>query len=233
MQKQIFKFCFALIIVITNVLPNSSIGQHYFRLRADFSIKEKFNDGKMSLTMGSVLYDRTYRKLVYHVTFPKKEDWVIMDTVFYRIVDNVVMDRQFVPMLPSSTIFEFALQNNLDNFGLEKSSYKLDKVERDADMVLTTWLPDKRLAKALGKIIVSKRKGKLVGVAFYTPKDELVKKQIFKGFIKSSGVEFPAEVIEILYKVGGKETKVSTFKNLRINELNDDALYNFVIPASK
>lgn len=187
----------------------------------------------MSLTMGSVLYDRTYRKLVYHVTFPQKEDWVIMDTVFYRIVDNKVVDRQFVPMLPSSTIFEFALQNNLDNFGLEKSSYKLDKVERDADMVLTTWLPDKRLAKALGKIIVSKRKGKLVGVAFYTPKNELVKKQIFKGFIKSSGVEFPAEVIEILYKVGGKETKVSTFKNLRINELNDDALYNFVIPASK
>jgi hypothetical protein len=213
------------------MLPNFLIGQHYFRLRADFTIKEKFSDGKMSLTMGSVLYDRSFRKLVYHVTFPSKEDWVIMDTVFNRIVDKKLVARQFVPMLPSSTIFEFALQNNLDNFGLEKSSYTLNKVDRDGDMVLTTWIPDKRLQKALGKIIVSKRAGKLVGVAFYTPKNELVKKQIFKGYLKSSGVEFPAEILEILYKVGGKETKISTFKNLRINEMNDDALYNFPVPA--
>jgi hypothetical protein len=213
------------------VLPNFLIGQHYFRLRADFTIKEKFSDGKMGLTMGSVLYDRTSKKLVYHVTFPEKEDWVIMDTVFNRIVNNKLVNRQFIPMLPSSTMFEFALQNNLNNFGLENSSYTLNKVDRDGDMVITTWLPDKRYAKVFGKVIVSKRAGKIVGVAFYTPKNELVKKQIFKGFLKSSGIEFPSEIYEVLYKEQGKETKISTYKNLRINEMKDDALYNFPVPS--
>lgn len=222
---------FFLLLVFYFVLPNFSIGQHYFRMRADFSIKEKFNDGKMSLTMGSVLYDRTFKKLVYHVTFPEKEDWVIVDTVFNRISNGKLVTRQTVPMLPSSTIFEFALQNNLNNFGLEKSYYTLSKVEKSGDMVLTTWLPDKRMAKVTGKIIVSKKDGRLVGVAFYTPKNELVKKQIFKGYLKVSGIEFPSEIIETLYKLGGKETKISTFKNLRINELKDDTLYNFPIPA--
>jgi hypothetical protein len=169
--------------------------------------------------------------LVYHVTFPEKEDWVIVDTVFNRIVNGKLVTRQAVPMLPSSTIFEFALQNNLNNFGLEKSYYTLNKVEKSGDMVLSTWLPDKRMAKVTGKIIVSKKDGRLVGVAFYTPKNELVKKQIFKGYLKVSGIEFPSEIIETLYKLGGKETKISTFKNLRINELKDDTLYNFPIPA--
>ncbi len=226
-QKQL---CFLFLLTISIVLPNFLIGQHYFRLRADFSIKEKFSDGKMSLTMGSVLYDRTYKKLVYHVTFPAKEDWVIVDTVFNRIVANKLVNRQFVPMLPSSTIFEFALQNKLDNFGLEQSLYTLSNVERDGTMVITTWLPDKRMQKAFGKVVVSKQGGKVVGIAFYTPKNELIKKQIFKGFLKSNGVEFPSEIVEVLYKLSGKETKISTFKNLRINELKDDALYNLPIP---
>ncbi|MFM2284533.1 MAG: hypothetical protein RLZZ543_29 [Bacteroidota bacterium] len=185
----------------------------------------------MGLTMGSVLYDRTSKKLVYHVTFPEKEDWVIMDTVFNRIVNNKLVNRQFIPMLPSSTMFEFALQNNLNNFGLENSSYTINKVDREGDMVITTWLPDKRYAKVFGKVIVSKRAGKIVGVAFYSPKNELVKKQIFKGFLKSSGIEFPSEIYEVLYKEKGKETKISTYKNLRINEMKDDALYNFPVPS--
>jgi len=52
------------------MLPNSVIGQHYFRMKADFSIKEKFGDGKMALTMGTIYYDRNYKKLVYDVKFP-------------------------------------------------------------------------------------------------------------------------------------------------------------------
>ena len=213
------------------MLPNSLIGQHYFRLRADFTIKEKFPDGKLSLTMGSVLYDRTYRKVVYHVTFPTKEDWVIQDTVFNKIIDKKLVARQFIPMLPSSTLYEFALQNNLNNFGLEKTAYTIAHVEREGTMVLTTWTPEKRMQKVFGKIIVSQELGKLKGVAFYSPTDVLLKKQLFKTYLKNSGVEFPAEIIEILYKAGGKETKISTYKNLRINELKDDALYNFPVPV--
>ena len=72
MQKSLFQFKYWYIIFIltTLMLPNSVIGQHYFRMKADFSIKEKFGDGKMALTMGTIYYDRNYKKLVYDVKFP-------------------------------------------------------------------------------------------------------------------------------------------------------------------
>jgi hypothetical protein len=138
MNCRLMKVCLSFLIIFVTVLPNSLIGQHYFRMKADFSIKEKFSDGKMALTMGTVYYDRTHKKLVYDVKFPEKEQWVILDTVFYKIKDDKVVLKQFIPMLPSATIFESALANNLDNFGLENSFYKLQNVEKDADLVIST-----------------------------------------------------------------------------------------------
>jgi hypothetical protein len=202
-------------------------------MRADFSIKEKFNDGKMSLTMGTVYYDRTHKKLVYDIKFPEKETWVIVDTVFFKIRNNAVVLRQFIPMLPSATMFESALANNLDNFGLENSFYKLEKVEKDADLVISTWMPDKRLAELMGKIVMSKKNNQLYGIAFYTIQNELLKKQIFKDYLKASGISFPKEITEILYKIGGEEMKITTFKNLVVNEMKNESTYNFVIPAAK
>jgi len=213
------------------VLPNLSIGQHYFRMQADISIKEKFTDGKMALTMGTVYYDRTYKKLVYDIKFPAKETWVIVDTMFYKVVDGKLAMKMSIPLLPNSTIYEFALINNLDNFGLEDSFYKLEKVEKENDMVISTWLPDKRMQKALGKILVSRKNNKLHGIAFYSPANELIKKQFFKNYIKASGVAFPAESTELTYKSNGKETKVTTYKNLIVNSIKNDQMYNFPVPG--
>ena len=239
-MKQIFrrpKVWFVFLIVFFTVLPNLTIGQHYFRMAAEFSIKEKFSDGKLTLTMGKIYYDRNYKKLVYNVKFPEKETWVIMDTVFNKIVNNQLIMRQFIPLMPSSTLFDYALSSNLDNFGLENSFYAVSSVNREGDMVISTWLPDARLKKQFGKIVISKKANKLFGIAFYSPKDELLKKQIFKSFIRAGGVEFPSEITEIIYKISKtgevtKEMKVSTFKNLIVNDLKEDEIYNFPVPAT-
>jgi len=236
-ENRPLKVLFATLIAFLTVLPNVTIGQHYFRMTAEFSIKEKFSDGKMSLTKGNVYYDRNYRKLVYNVKFPEKEAWVIMDTVFNKVVNKQLVMRAFIPLLPSATLFDFALSSSLDNFGLEKSFYTVTKVERDGDLVISTWTPDKRMAKAMGKILISKKNNKLYGVAFYSPKDELLKKQIFKNYLKAGGVEFPAEITEIIYKISKngvvtKEMKISTFKNLKVNDLKEDEIYNFPVPAA-
>jgi hypothetical protein len=231
LKNQLFNW-YILLITIT-MLPSLSVGQHYFRMKADFSIKEKFGDGKMALTMGTLYYDKNYKKLVYDVKFPQKETWVIKDTLFYKIVKGELIQQVLLPLMPNTTIFDFALNNNMDNFGLEKSPYKINKIENEQDMVISTWLPDPKMAKALGKIVISKKKAKLFGIAFYTPKNELVKKQLFKGFLTSAGVTFPEEITEILYKQFTKETKLTTFKNLKVNEMKDENFYNFPIPRSK
>jgi len=225
------KACFVVFSLLILMLPGHLIGQHQFRMKADFSIKEKFADGKLNLTMGTVYYDRTYKKLVYQVRFPEKQTWVIADSVFYLIRDGKLISKTAIPYLPVSTVFEFALNSTLDNFGLEGSMYTLGKVEKEGDLVISTWNPDKRIAKALGRILVSKKANKLYGIAFYTAKNELVKKQFFRGYIRSGSVLFPEEITEFMYKQIGKETKISTFKNLVVNDLKDDSIYNFAIPA--
>lgn len=219
------------------MLPNLSIGQHRFRMKADFSIKEKTPNGQMSLTMGTVYYDRTYKKLVYQVRFPEKETWVITDTIFHKIVNGKLVGKQFIPMLPSSTIFDYALSNNLGNFGLEKSFYKAGDVKKEGDQVITTWIPDERLKKAMGNVVISRKNNQLYGIAFYSPKNELLKKQLFKGMLKAGGIMFPEEITEIIYPVSaagtqsGKSTKISTFKNLKVNEFGENEVYNFPVPA--
>ena len=40
----------------------------YYRVRADFSIKEKSTDGRSSLTMGQVFFDRMKKKIVYNLS---------------------------------------------------------------------------------------------------------------------------------------------------------------------
>jgi hypothetical protein len=225
-----------ILLSILLMLPNLSIGQHRFRMKAEFSIKEKHPDGKMSLTMGSVYYDRSARKLVYQIRFPEKETWVISDTVFNRIVNGKLITRQFIPMLPSSTLFDFALSNNLNNFGLENSFYKAKDTKKDADQVITTWVPDERVKKAFGNVVISRKNNQLYGIAFYSPKDELLKKQIFKGYIRASGISFPQEITEIIYKIEAngaksKGTKISTFKNLVVNDPNENNIYNFPVPT--
>lgn len=225
------------LFILLMMLPNLSIGQHRFRMKADFSIKEKNQNGSMSLTMGTVYYDRTFRKLVYQVRFPEKETWVIADTVFNKIINGKLVQKEFIPLLPSSTIFEFALANNLSNFGLEQSFYKPGTVKKDGDQVITTWIPDERLKKAMGNVVISRKGNQLYGIAFYSPKNELLKKQMFKGYLKAGGISFPQEITEYIYPIAsngsqsGKNLKVSTFSNLKVNEPGENEIYNFAVPA--
>jgi hypothetical protein len=95
--------------------------------------------------------------------------------------------------------------------------------------VITTWLPDKKLEKAFGKVVTSKKDNKIYGIAFYSPTNELIKKQFFKNYIKAAGLDFPTEVTEIHYLTSGRELKVTTYKNVVINELINDEIYNYNI----
>lgn len=220
-----------LLLIILFVLPNLTIGQHYFRLKADFSTKEKYQDGKMALNIGTVYFDKVMEKLIYQMTFPEKETWVFKDTTFYRFINTTLKAKQMFPFNPTATMFNNILNNSLHNFGLEKSLYKISKVEKDKDLVITTWEPDKKIAHAFGKVITSKKDNKIYGIAFYSPLNELIKKQLFKNYIKVAGLDFPTEVTEIHYLTSGRELKVTTYKNVVINELKNDEIYNYKLPA--
>ena len=98
---------------LCQLLPNRSVGQQFYKLKADFSIKEKFFDGTSRLLMGKVYYDKTVKKIVYNITFPEPETWVIQDTSFYRLKAKKLVSKQKSFLIPNSSIFHFALTGQL------------------------------------------------------------------------------------------------------------------------
>jgi hypothetical protein len=59
---------------------------------------------------------------------------------------------------------------------------------------------------------------------------KILSRQFFKNYNKIDAFEFPGQIIQILYDKNGKENyQVTEFKNIRINNLNNN-LYRSKIP---
>lgn len=226
-----FKYLSLIVLLCNILLPKLSFGQQFFRIKADVSIKVKNSDGASHLTIGSVYYDQTVKKIIYKITFPEKETWVVYDTLFYKIVDEKIIERKAIPSLTEFSIFSLALSGRLADFGLKNSNvYNMSKVEKEDSLVITTWEPLRAMAKILGKVVVSDKMKKLFGVVQFDPTGEIVSKQLFKNYKNINGLEFPTEIIQITNPGAKENYQVITYKNIEINELTDDAVYNYYLP---
>ena len=210
---------------------NALSAQGFYRIKADFSIKEKLANGKQQLTMGVVYYDKNTKKIVYDVRFPEKKRLLLQDTSFYEIGANgKLIKRKKNLLVPEFSMFHLILNGNLADFGLQNSFYKPEKVEKDGNMVITTWQPDEKMAKFFGQVLVSNVEKKLHGVIIYDTKKSLVSKQIFKTYTNVKGCNVPTELVQVLYAKEGKNYQITTYKNIKINDNADQNLYNLAIP---
>lgn len=180
--------------------------------------------------MGKVFYDKKIKKIVYQINFPEKETWVMEDTLFYRVVQNKIMQKQKIPTLAETSIFNICLNGKLANYGLNEFQYTIDSVEKSDGMVITTWLPPKKLEKTFGKIVLSQKEKKLFGMAYFSPENKLLSKQFFKNYLNTRGLEFPGEIIQITYSGEKENYQITTYKNVVVNDLSEDAIYNFSLP---
>ncbi len=218
-------------ILLIICLANTSFSQQFFRIKADFSIKQKKANGESTLIMGKVYYDKNAQKIIYINTFPKKETDVLIDTVLYSIIDNKIISKNSTFFTYKYSIFHLALIGNLSTFGLDGSVYKLVKTEKEKDLVITTWQADGKAKEKLGKIILSTKNKKLYGVVVFDNKNKIVMKQFFKNFVNVNGMDFPSEITQISYNASGKESYgITTYKNIVVDDIKDDNIYNFALP---
>jgi hypothetical protein len=220
-----------LLPVICILLFNlTAIAQTNYRIQAEFTIKEKKTDGTTHLIMGRVFYDKFIKKLVYDISFPEKETLVITDSTLYKIVNNKIAERKYYPSLNDFTIFHLSLNEDLSYFGLNNSPYQLAEVTKDKGMVISTWKAPKTLSEQLGDAVISQKEKRLYGMVFYSPSGQIITKHFFKNYNNFRGLEFPQEMIQITYS-GDKELyKVTSFKNVLINEIKNENFYNYRIP---
>lgn len=224
---------FFLLLVTLSILSLKGISQNeiFYRVRADFSIKEKSTEGKSSLTMGQVYYDKLKKKLMYNILFPEKEMWLFKDTLQYKIKPSGVEKKPLLPGFIDFSIFNLALNNNLKDYGLKKTMFSLKEVTKDQDMVISTWVPKKEYEKVLGEVKISIVKNRLNGVIFYGPDRKIIGKQIFSNYVSIKGFEFPAEILHIAYLKNGQEIhQLTTFKNIKVNDWNEASFYDYPVP---
>jgi hypothetical protein len=220
------------LIIIFLLSAGLSFGQQqYYRVRADFSIKEKHTSGQSNLTMGSVFYDKFMKRIVYNVTFPEKQIWMFYDTNMYKITGKKVDRKPMIPGYVDFSIFNLSLNNNLINYGLQKSVYSIKSTVKEGDMVISTWVPKDEYKKLLGEVKISIKAGKLYGVLFYNAKGRLMGKQIFNTYFKVRGFEMPTEIIFFYYNEDGSEIhQIITFKNIKVNDFAEADFYNYPVP---
>lgn len=203
----------------------------YYRLKVDFTVKEKTSDGKSSLTMGQIYFDKSKRNIIYNVRFPEKEMWVYNDTVMHVVRGDIKEKKQIIPGFIDYSVFNLTINNNLKDYGLKKSNiFELKEVVKDQGMVISVWKPKKEYIKVLGDVKISIKNNKLYGVIIYDATGKMIGKQIFTEYIKSGSLEFPSEIISYMYKDNIEISKqLITYKNLVVNGQNEDYYYNYSV----
>jgi len=203
---------------------NVSAAQSFFRVSADFTIKEQNLSGD-EFYKGKVYYDKNIDQIIYDVSFPSSQKLIVADTQIYVVENNAIKSRQFTPNTNQFSIFNLALAGDLKNFGLNRTGYSVSAVEEGNGSTIIEWVPPKEMAEMLGKTVLSVKDGQLMGIALFKPNGELAGKQFFKDYIVDAGLPFPSKIIQITYLNEEEFYKITTFKNVKIDDITDEDKY--------
>lgn len=218
-----------LLVFLVNGLQAQS---EFYRFKSDFSIKEK-ETGKDQgrLITGSIYYDKNLHKTVYDIRFPEPEQWLVRDTFMYRMKADSLVSQQMVPPVGEFSIFNMILSQQLNDFGLAKVGYTPGDVQQDGNQVVSQWLPPVQLKTYLGPVSMQQENKRLTAAAFYDKDQKLVSKFYFKDYILQNGLPVPGKIYQIFYREAGEFVRIMTLKNIIINQVDEDSIYDFATPA--
>ena len=214
------------IILLIVAMGSPCDGQDHFRFKADFTVKISNADGKKNLTRGVVYYDKNIKDLIYDVTFPQKEKWISKDTSLIKIREGKIFERVTIPSINEFTIFHLALNSSLNDFGLKNSIFKISKVEKKGDLVLSYWKIPEQVAAFMDHVVVARKNNRLESVVMVGDQLRVLSKQYYRDYILINAFEFPGQIVQIMYDNLGRENyQVTEFKNILINEQENSNHY--------
>lgn len=214
---------------ISCFLVLNGYGQNAYRFKADITLKIKNPDSTFQYTKGVVRYDKNYKKIVYDISFPQKEEYVSADTLIYKYQNNRFISAKGNPLKPEFSIFHFILNNDISDFGLKSSAYRITSIEKSNDLIITKWAAPESPDFPLGNIIISSKNKRLETVVIYSRKGEILSRQIFKKYVFNNGIEIPTEILAVNYFQGKKTYQIIQFSKIAVNEQGNDLDYDFQI----
>jgi len=227
-------------VLVFCILPHFLMGQYFFRIKADFSIKEKHADGSLRILLGKVYYDTNHKKIVYDISFPEKELWVLKDTSYYLYKNDALVEVNTSLIFPEFSVFHLVLNGGMKDYGLaDHPVIKLKDIEKTEDGLIKTFGPKAGYEQNLGRIRMFTKDRRLHAVLFYNVDDRLMSRQFFEDYAIIKGLEFPKKIIQFIYPNPEYHTKLkeddfsliqTTFDNIQINRTDEEYLYNFPVP---
>lgn len=212
-------------IVITSIflfinsilLLDTGYSQNYYKISCNITIKEKIDSMTFSLYKGNVVYDKYKKRSVWDFYFPRHEKWIISSDSLIKYENNKITLAEPTRLIHDYSIFSLFFDGTLKNYGLKKSTFEIKNVETKKNgQTISTWIPPATLKNEFGKIVIAQKDNLLVGVAFYSPKDSLIAKQVYQTYETVKGLKFPSKIYYIYYNKGKERYKITTFKSIKI-----------------
>ena len=204
----------------------SLIGQKaYSRIEAEITIKEI--DSSSRITTGKMYYDKNLGAIYYSIKYPSREVIVYTDTMIYKLSEGKVLQNYKSTNGLKFNIFNLVLNSQMEYYGLNSSSYELIKTKKDKDQIITTWEPKFKNKKyRSGKIIMSQKNKLIFGLVSFHPDGSIISKQFFEDYINIDGLMIPSKITQIALFKEKPEYKITTYKNIKVNNFEDSKYYS-------
>ena len=204
----------------------SLIGQKaYSRIEAEITIKEI--DSSSRITTGKMYYDKNLGAIYYSIKYPSREVIVYTDTMIYKLSEGKVLQNYKSTNGLKFNIFNLVLNSQMEYYGLNSSSYELIKTKKDKDQIITTWEPKFKNKKyRSGKIIMSQKNKLIFGLVSFHPDGSIISKQFFEDYINIDGLMIPSKITQIALFKEKPEYKITTYKNIKVNNFDDQKYYS-------
>lgn len=212
---------------------HSVSGQEFYRMNADFTVKIRRSDSTLNLTKGTVFYDKNIKELIYRVSFPQPEVWIVADTSLFKYRADTLFERVTIPSVNEFTVFHLSLNSGMSDFGLKKSMFKVSRVEKRNDLVLSYWKIPKRIESSIDHVIVAKKENRLESVIMVGDDSKILSRQFYRNYLKIGAFEFPQQIVQIIPDEAGIDNyQVTEFKNIVVNDTDHDQLFRYGASAS-
>jgi len=209
-------------------LFNFGYSQYAYRINADILTKTRLPDSTFQISKGKIHYDQNIKKIIFDFTFPEKEKVVLFDTLMYRYSNNKLIGKSRNMLIPNQSYFHFILSGNMSNFGFDKSNFVAKGIEKQKDMIITTWLPPDALKKYISKVLVATKNKQLYSVTLLNGEGNIINRQILKNYKLINGIDVPHEILVATYiEVGKPMYQIITISNVVLNEPGNNHNYDY------
>lgn len=188
------------------------------RLEADYSIKEIFENGEQSLIVGKVYFDRSSKTLTHSQSFPTQNLFVFRDSTVLLVHEDTIIRGNSSVLSINFSIYNLILNNNISDFGLQKMGFEILDVFEQEDKVISKW----KYPQQSGYIAITQSDGWVDGAIFYGPNEKPIVKQYFRDYEKEGRIFFPSKIFEITYTKEGERKKITTHRNIKIDDFSDE-----------